>query len=50
MEDLPPCFFREIHVENIREEGKELFKVDIDAYPIKLEIWCEEIKVDECNE
>lgn len=31
-------FLRDIHVENISEEGKDLYKVSIDAYPIELEI------------
>lgn len=42
-QDLPPCFFRDIQIENINEEGKDLYKVNVDAYPIELEIWCEEV-------
>lgn len=48
--DLPPCFFRNISVGDIEEDGKKLLVMKIDAYPVELEVWCESIEIDEVQE
>ncbi|MDW8801455.1 hypothetical protein P8V03_09840 [Clostridium sp. A1-XYC3] len=45
--DFSPCFFRDITVNDIEIEGRKLYEVKIDAYPVSLEIWCESIEIKE---
>jgi len=46
-EELPPCFFRDISVEETKIQSGRLYKVQINAYPIDLEILCKEIRITE---
>ncbi len=47
-DELSPCFFRDIHLAIIdRVAQKKIYVVKIDAYPVKLEIWCDYIFIQE---
>ncbi|WP_017814596.1 hypothetical protein [Paenibacillus shenyangensis] len=43
-EESPPCFLRDINLKTI-DQGVHgsLYVIVVDAYPIKLEIWCEKL-------
>ena len=45
---LPPCFFRDVSVEEFKEEIT-LHLVKVDIYPIKLEILCEKVEIIEAD-
>lgn len=43
-EESPPCFFRDIDLKIIDQGAHDsLYAIVVDAYPIKLEVWCEKL-------